>query len=261
MGSARWSDADWKGYSSSVADKPRDAVFTSSGLDDSLNPAKFTHRESRDSAVNPDSTPVIIGCDETGSMGELAEIIIKKGLGVVMGGIYDHKPVPDPHICCLALGDAYYDSAPLQATQFEASIVIAEQVAKMYIEGRGGANNGESYALAWWFALNKVKADAIEKRRRKGYLFTIGDECCLPVITREQVAKYGGVAQSDIPVKVLLEEVSKDWEVFHIIIKPVSSQPVVSSWRDLLGQRAVLVEDHSKIAEVILATMRVNEGH
>ena len=262
MGSARWSASSYATYTASVADKSRDEVFRSRSLNDGLDPKKFKLRESVDSTVNPNSTPIILACDVTGSMGELAEIIVKRGLGVIMESIYSHKPVLDPHICCMATGDATCDSAPLQVTQFEAGVdPLVKQIEDIFIGGGGGGNAGESYILAWWYAAYKVKQDAFAKRGRKGYLFTIGDEAPLPVIRADEIRKFMGVGcQQDIPAKELLEIIEKFWNVYHIIVKPVGTQPVLDSWRNLLGQRAIVVKNHEKLAEVIVTIIGINEG-
>lgn len=264
MGNSRWSDSDWNQHVAAASTQTRAQIFTNTNIDADLDPTKFAFRESRDSASNPESTPVIIGADETGSMGVLAEAIIRKDLGVVMKEIYDRKPVSDPHICCLALGDAACDSAPIQATQFEADIKLADQLSKFYLEGNGGGNGGESYPLAWYFAAHKVKADAIIKKRHKGYLFTIGDESPLPSLTKDQIRRFldPSYEGKDVKLKDLLAEVSKDWEVYHLIVETVSTeyQDAINKWRDLLGERAVVVRDHSALAEVIVSIMQVNEG-
>ena len=176
MGNARWSDADWQAHARATHSKSRSQIFTQTGMSPDLDPTRIKYRESCDSEANPHSTPIILAVDETGSMGVLAEIIIKQGLGTIMKAIYDRRPVSDPHIMCMALGDAFTDVAPLQVTQFEASVEpLTNQVRKIYLEGNGGGNGGESYALAWLFTAAKTKCDAI-KQGRKGFLFTFGDE-------------------------------------------------------------------------------------
>src|SRR5262249_25766094 len=158
------------------------------------DPPRIQVRESCDSEANPESTPIILAVDETGSMGVLAEVIIKQGLGTIMKAIYDRRPVTDPHIMCMALGDAFVDTAPLQVTQFEASVEpLTNQVRKIYLEGNGGGNGGESYALAWLFTAAKTKCDAI-KKGRKGFLFTIGDEAPHRMVTRAQATKFVGTS-------------------------------------------------------------------
>jgi hypothetical protein len=263
MGNARWSQSEWTAFSSATQQKSREEIFTSRTLDESLDPSKIKFRESVDSEANPESTPIILAADETGSMGELAEIIIKTGLGTIMESIYDRKPVTDPHIMCMGIGDAYVDHAPLQVTQFEASVKpLVEQVQKIWIEGNGGGNGGESYSLAWWFATFKTKCDAAAKRGRKGYLFTIGDESPHDRLTCDQIRKIMGVGcERDVQTRDLLKSVQQYFHVFHLIVKPVADQDVVGRWRALLGERAITVSDHTKLAEGIVSVIQVVEGH
>lgn len=262
MGNARWDDRSYANYSASVSHKTREEIFTARSMDQSLDPAKIKFRESVDSPANPASTPIILACDETGSMGHLAEQIIRTDLGAIMRGIYDTKPVTDPHIMCMGVGDAACDMAPLQVTQFEAGVSpLVAQIEKIWIEGKGGGNNGESYPLAWWFATYKCLTDAWRKRSRKGFLFTIGDECPLPVITADQIRRFMGVsAQHDVDIRSLLKAASEYWHIFHLIIKPVDTQPVVRTWKDILGQRAIEVSDHSLLADGIVSILRVING-
>ncbi len=263
MGNARWEANDWDGYKASVAKSAPSTIFRSSGLADSLDPSQFKFRESVDSDKNPNSTPIIIGVDETGSMGMLATDIIKKGLGIVMKGIYDRKPVTDPHICIAGIGDAAFDRAPIQVTQFEAGVKeITSQVEQIYIEGNGGGNGGESYPILWYFAANKTKCDAITKRNRKGYLFTVGDECPTKLTKGEIKKFFGDDVETDMSIKDLLDLAKKNWHVFHIIVETGATreQGAVDVWRDLLGQRAIVIPDKDKLAEVIVSTIQVIEG-
>lgn len=263
MGNASYNHVDWSAHvKSAYAGKSRHDIFTRSGMDPDLDPSKFKYREAVDSAANPQTTPIILAVDETGSMGHLAEVIIKEGLGTIMNALYNRKPVTDPQILCAGVGDAEVDEAPIQVTQFEADGVnLSKQVEKIYIEGNGGGNDGESYPLAWFFAGYKTKCDAIRKRKRKGYLFTIGDEAPLLRLTKDHVDRFFGLdAQADMQAKVLLADVSKDWEIFHLIVKPVDHQPVEKAWHDLLGPRAIRVQDHNRLAEGIVAVIETCEG-
>lgn len=263
MGNARWSEFDWSSHKAATASKPRAEVFTSRTMKPELDPSKIPFRESRDSAANPDSTPVIIAVDVTGSMGMLAEAIVKTDLGIIMKEIYDKKPISDPHIMCMAIGDAYCDQSPLQVTQFEASVdPLVKQTMDLYLEGGGGGNDGESYMLPWLFTAAKTKCDAI-KRGRKGFLFTIGDESCLPTVTKEQSAKFLGIpAEADTQARGLLDFLQKDWNIFHLIVETsaTTSQGAVKRWKDLLGERAIVVPSHENLAAGIVAIMRMLAG-
>lgn len=259
MGRGSYSDHDWKTYSTSTSSKPRAAIFTSTGLDPSLDPSKFKFRESCDSPANPKSTPIILACDETGSMGSLAETIIKKDLGVVMGEVVKRKPISDPHMMVMGIGDAYVDHAPCQATQFETEVdPLTKQIEKIYLEGGGGGNFGESYLIAWYFAAFRTKIDSALKRKKKGYMFTIGDEAPLSTLTKEQIKRFfGDDVERDMTAEELRDIASKSWELFHIIVKPVHP---IDKWKALLGERAIVIPDHTYLGEVIVSTLEVIEG-
>jgi hypothetical protein len=267
MGNARWDATDWGTYAAAhVTGKPAAAVFTSRDLKDAYNPAKIVFRESRDSVMNPLSTPIILGSDVTGSMGMIAQTLMRDGLNTLATGIYDRKPVPDPHIMVLAIGDAEYDRAPLQATQFEADITLADQVRDLWIEMGGGANGGESYSAAHLFAALKTRTDAAEKRGRKGYLFTIGDEPNLDGMRADQIKRvFGETEARDLSARDCLAMAERDYEVFHIILANEGYarhgiDRVLATWKPLLPERTILLEDVSMLAETVISTIQVIEG-
>ncbi len=265
MGGARWNPDDWDSYVSKTASVSTASLFGRSMHKD-LDPRKIKLRESCDSDENPNSTPIIIAVDDTGSMGFLAETLIRKGLGVLIEEIYLRKPVSDPHIMCMAVGDAYCDQAPLQVTQFEVDMRLVEQLSNFFIEGGGGGNSFESYNLPWYFAATRTKCDAMLKRNRKGYLFTVGDEPPPPKLLAAHVEKFLGTKlERDMDSAELFRMASRHWEIFHIIIEEgdfYRSNPrkVLADWRKLVGQRAICLADHKELAELIVSTIQVNEG-
>lgn len=265
MGNARYDDAAWRSYShSTTAGKSTRQIFTQYGIHEDLDPTKFKFREAVDSPANPETTPIILACDETGSMGVLADTIIRGSLGDIMRELYARKPVTDPQILCAGVGDAYSDQAPLQVTQFEAAAeVLGEQIKKIWLEGMGGGNDGESYPLMWAFAAHKTVCDAFRKRGRKGYLFTIGDEQPhTDSISQDRLRRFTGIdIQGGLFTATALAEAQVNWNVFHLIVKPVPTQPVLKTWRSLLGERAILVDNIESLAAGIVSTIQVIEGH
>ena len=265
MGVSRWNPTDWDAYAASTSGKPTAAIFGSRGLDPALSPLRI-RRESRDSAANPLSTPIVVGLDVTGSMGVIADAMAREGLGTLMEEILARRPVSDPHVAFLGVGDALCDQAPLQATQFEADIRIADQLSKIWLEKGGGGNACESYTLPWWFAAMHVSADRIEKGRGKGWLFTVGDEEPPERLTaREIQSVFGEGPQQDMATEDLLAMVSRDWEVFHVMVEEGShfrhSGPTVAAkWERLLGQRALRLSDHKRLAEVVVSAIEVASG-
>lgn len=263
MGSSNWSSADWQQFSSTARGKSTRQVFTQSGMHPDLNPHGVAMRESRDSLANPNAHAIIVASDVTGSMGKLAEVLVRKGMGVLVEELLARKPVADPHIMCMGVGDAYTDSAPLQTTQFEADIRIAEQLAQIWLEGGGGGNGGESYTLAWYFAARHTSIDCFEKRKQKGYLFTVGDENPHRVLTKEQVQRvFGDNIERDLTSAELLTMVSRSYHVFHLLVEESNTfdSNVADNWRNLLGERALRLSDHTKLAELIVSTIQVTEG-
>ena len=269
MGSGSWSSDDWKDYTTTTRDyasKSTKDIF-SSKLHDDLNPKNIKLRESCDSTDHPKSNAIIVGLDVTGSMGCVIDAMARKGLNTLVNNIYDKKPVTDPHIMCMGVGDVEMgDSAPLQVTQFEADIRIAIDLEKIYLEGGGGGNDYESYALPWYFAAMHTSIDCFNKRNKKGYLFTVGDEFPTPYLRADNIKKIlGDGPQADLTGDQLFQMVSRQYEVFHLMVEEGycyrrRGDEVRAAWTKILGQRAIPLSDHTKMAEVIVSTIQACEG-
>jgi hypothetical protein len=271
MGGGSYTDKDWSKFSTSRGyHDPKttvDDIYKKTGLDADLDPKNFTVRESVDGDDNPESTPIIIGLDVTGSMSPVLESMARKGLKTICEEIYKRNPVTNPHICTLGIGDMACDRAPFQATQFEADIRIFEQLEKLFLEGGGGGNDHESYTLAWYFARYRTKTDSFSKRGRKGFIFTIGDEEITPVLKADLLRHFmGGEDNKGISCQEMFDITFPEWNIFHIIIKEgwhASSyyNEVKSSWEKVIGtQRVLPLDDHTKAGEVIVSTMEVASG-
>lgn len=264
MGGGKWTSQDWDGYKKSRNITQQSTVqqlYTSRHIQDNLNPHGVKYRESCHSQDNPKSTAIIVGLDVTGSMGYLSEEIAKGALNTFIQETYDKKPVTDPHVMIAAIGDAYSDDAPLQVTQFEADIRLAEQLTSIYFEGHGGGNDGESYLALWYFAARHTKIDCFDKDGRKGFLFTIGDEPNHGTLTRDQIKRiFGDDVERDLSAEELLTEVSRQYEVFHLCVGNHWHYRSLDRWKKLLTERAMEVTDVSKIPEIMESTMEVISG-
>jgi hypothetical protein len=242
-------------------------IYSASHLDPYLDPKEFKIRESRDSTDNPKSTPIAVALDVTGSMGSLADVIAREGLGTLFSGILERKPVSDPHLMFMAVGDvAAGDRGPIQVSQYEADNRIVEQLTKIWVEGGGGGNHGESYNLAWYIAAFRTVHDSMEKRGKRGYLFTVGDEPPLQLLTKKEIERAtGDKAEQDFDSKTLLALAQRNYDCYHIIIAEGNHARydlgnVTKSWRELLGQKVIVLEDHRKLAETIVSAIEVAEG-
>lgn len=268
MGGGSWTSKDWSKYtaSSGITSKStvKDIYKAVTGKKE-FDPKGIEFRESCDSTEHPNSTPIILGLDVTGSMGSVLESVAKK-LNVLVEQIYDRKPVTDPQIMVAAFGDSTFDDVPLQVTQFESDIRIAEQLKDIYFERGGGGNDGESYSLPWYFASRHTKTDSFDKHNKKGFIFTMGDEPILDTLSKEEIKKFiGDDVQSDLSSEQLLNEVSRKYEVYHLMITEGSYMRYknikkINKWVDLLGQRAITVTSIDKIPEIIVSILEIASG-
>lgn len=267
MGGGTFSYESYRAFSASTAGKTTEEVYTSRTLDKTLSPYGVKIRESRDSADNPLSTPLIVALDVTGSMGRLADVIAREGLGTLFKGIFERKPITNPHVMFMGIGDVHYDSAPLQVSQFEADNRIVDQLTKLWIEKGGGGNQFESYDLAWYFAGFHTDHDSLNKRGKRGYLFTVGDEYPPAVApTREQLRRTTGVEmEQQLTSGQLLEVAQRKYDVYHILIAEGNHArahltQTQTQWNELLGQHVITLHDHTKLAETIVTALEVAEG-
>lgn len=280
MGYSRWDSNDYRSFASASAvtlnaarssgmsdSMARKQVFKETRINALFDPKGVMVRESRDSAENPNSNAIIFGIDVTGSMGMIAEALAVEGLGKLVEGILTRKPVEDPHIMVMAIGDAFCDRAPLQVSQFETDIRIAEQLKSLWLEGGGGGNAFESYDLPWYFAGRRTSIDCFEKRGKKGYIFTMGDEPPPPqgLASWRLNDIFGGGEQADYTSADMLALAQEKYNVFHVIIEQGSyarTRPaeVKNAWQKLLGKKAISLSDANYMTEVILSVMDVNEG-
>jgi len=267
MGGGRWSDSDWSSYNKThVSGKTTKEYYNSSHLHKDLDPKGVKIRESRDSKENPNSTAIIVGLDVTGSMHAVLDTMVRKGLNTLITELYERKPVTDPHVMIMGIGDVEWDQAPLQVTQFEADIRLADQLKNIYLEGGGGGNNYESYILPWYFAAYHTGIDCFDKRKKKGYIFTVGDEEPTPGIKPALINKFlGETVKGDLTGSDLLSLVSKEYNVYHLMVEEGdyfrrAGDSVVKKWTALLGQRALRLKDYRQLSEVIISAIQLNEG-
>ena len=263
MGYGAWSAADWKKYSSArISGKRVNDIYSATKIDDKYDPRKIKCRESLDSADHPVTTPIIIGLDVTGSMSDLLNVTAQR-LGEMVKDIIERQPVEGPQIMFCAVGDSRCDRSPLQVTQFESDIRIASQLTELWFEQGGGGNNFESYPLVWYLAANKTKTDAWEKRQQKGVIFTLGDDGYPEQLLKREIEKvFGDRVSEDINTEALLAQVSRRYDVFHLMVMDGRSESTVKlpKWRELMGERAISVTDVNAIPEIIVSLLECVAG-
>ena len=187
-------------------------IFTQRMLHPRLNP-KNVMRECCDSGEHPNTVPVILALDVTGSMGAASAEVAKK-MNEVMTRLYDS--IRDVEFLIMGIGDLAYDRAPIQISQFESDIRIAEQLDLVYMEHGGGGNAFESYTAAWYMGLYHTKLDCW-KRGRKGLIITMGDEPMNPYLPAEPLAEATGDAvQGDVDTETLYRLTAEKYDMYHL---------------------------------------------
>lgn len=248
MGSGVFSSRLFANYSASVGKsydidtgRVSGQEFKSRRIDESLDPKKFKVRECVNSDEHPNTIPVILALDVTGSMGSACRETAE-ALGVIITNLYkNHK---DIEFCVMGIGDLAYDSAPVQMSQYESDVRIAEALDKIYMEGGGGGNGYESYTAAWYMGLKRTKLDCFDKQQRKGIIITMGDEPLNPYLPKRGLNDSANATEeSDVETDKLYEQATKKFDIFHIAVdSPDDSyayyaKAIEESFRPVLGDR------------------------
>ncbi len=251
MGSGSWSSVKFASYTASTRGVSLDStgaiasnlsnqeMFKSRSIDPALNPHNVI-RECCDSEEHPNTKPVILALDVTGSMGDAAVEVAKK-LNVIMTKLY--KEIPDIEFMIMGIGDLAYDSAPIQASQFESDIRIAEQLDKVWFEFGGGGNSYESYSAAWYFGLHNTRLDCWN-RGEKGIIITIGDEMINPYLPQDGLsASLGNYIQGDIDTHELYKDAIDKFDIYHLDVNHRSSRfdvnEIYYGWNEILGDHFI----------------------
>jgi len=259
--SSRSIRAESKGYHT----KSRNALFSQNIIGTSHSSMKSENidlRECRDSVENPNSFPIILGLDVTGSMGRIPHYLIKDGLPLIMDGIIQDG-LNDPAVLFIAVGDHKTDSYPLQIGQFESGDEELDMwLQRCYLEGRGGGNYGESYSLIHHFAVNNTVTDNFEKRNMKGVIITIGDEPTHQAYSSEDIRRITGDGDNPpFTSKSIIEQAKEKWNIFHIIPRREKYPNTMDSWIELLGENNVfLTETQEDIADTIKRIVKENNN-
>lgn len=257
MGYGSYSAADWNKLKSSrnLSNNQRvEEVFKSRTCNPKFDPKYIATRECFDSEDHPNTTPIVVGLDVTGSMGYLAVEVATKALNELIMKLYSTGAVEDPALMCAAYGD-FSDASPLQVTQFESDIRIAEQLLELFFEN-GGCGKVAPTCL-WEFLSRHTNIDACSKRGEKGFLFTIGD--CAEIRDEKIAETVKRVIGDDIDSKTtreeLLDEVSQKFNVFHIIIEDRNSNQFMNGRKIYITRNNIGV-----IPEIIISVIQLKKG-
>lgn len=246
MGSGSFSSSSFATYSTSLGrsydtttGRVTGQTYTARHIDEKMKPYNVM-RECCNTEEHPNTIPVILALDVTGSMGS-ACTETAEALGTIMSDLYEK--FKDIQIMVMGIGDLVYDKAPIQISQFESDVRIAEWLDKIWIEFGGGGNSYESYSAAWYMGLYHTKLDAFDKQGRKGIIITMGDEPMNPYLPGRYITEFvGDFCQGDIDTKELYNNACEKFAIYHIAVSDKSSyrrfeKEIQNSFGQLLGDR------------------------
>lgn len=252
MGCGSYSSSSFESYSTSVGksyDKTTkrvsNQVYKASSLKATLNP-KNKIRECCNNEEHPNTIPVILALDVTGSMGSACQETAE-ALSQIMDTLYNK--FQDIEVCVMGIGDFECDEAPLQVSQFESDVRVAQQLDDIYMEHGGGGNRYESYTAAWMFGLYRTKLDAYDKQGRKGIIITMGDEPLNPDLPLNQVKDCIGTVDGEqldgksLITPTLYKNAVNKFDIFHIAVNDKETcfnryeKAIDKTFGQLLGDR------------------------
>jgi len=196
----------------------------------------------------------ILMVDVTGSMRNWPEIIFDR-LPVLYGECNaalqgqkvdelekGKKIDPKLELGVLAIGDAYCDRYPLQATKFCKGPELVKEVKNLYPEGGGGGNEVESYDLGLYYLLNHCETPNV----KKPLLVIAGDEGFYKTVKKEWVERHtGDKIAKDIDTKEMIEKVKEKFDLYVIRPEPGSYSEgtynrIHQEWQEAVGHEKVL---------------------
>ena len=267
MGGGSWTRASYNAYTTSsrsisLNDFENNTystreIYKANYLDDALNPYKVI-RACHDNDEHPNTLPVIFALDVTGSMGGAA-MKVRQKLDSIMTELYANDKIRDIEFCCMAIGDLYWDKTPIQITQFESDVRIAEQLDKVFFEAGGGGNKCESYSAAWYMGARHCDLDAW-KRGKKGIIITLGDECPDEKLPKDALNSItGDHNQADISATEIYKEAKEKYNIYHISVDdPESSYhyhqmyDIDAKWKNRVGENNYFVANLDSLPGVIV---------
>lgn len=227
MGSGSWTSSDFSSYSSSQGRSvsedgyvkiTKETSFKEEHVHKTLDSTRIGIRECRNTPEHPNTIPIILGLDVTGSMSDACNKTLSS-LGVIIANLY--AKYKDIEICMMGIGDVNCgDTNPIQMGQFESDIRIAKDLDRLYLEKGGGGNGYETYTTAWYMGLYHADLDCW-KQGRKGIIITMGDEPCNPYIDGHRLRRHLLPLENneeDVDTDRLYKEVIKKYDIYHISV-------------------------------------------
>jgi len=245
--------ADGYKTNSSGVSKQAEEKLSRSRLDSALLPKNRTIRSKARS-------PVIYTFDVTASMGTLPQVIYDK-MPLIAGQIVENRYLDDPEVSLAAIGDVKCDQAPIQIGDFSPMRKLDDWLQRLWLEGGGGGNGGESYEFtAYYYARYCEIPNAVTP-----FLLMTGDEPIRETLYKSELEKHFGGKHETVETKDVFDELKKKFKgnVFLIYAShgDGSSDRVIEQWQRMIGKERVIVLGADKaVADVTLGIFAVMTG-
>lgn len=227
-------------------------------------------RESLDFDEHPNTTPVVVVLDVTGSMASVPRQILAT-LPDLMDTLHEAK-VPDPQVLICAVGDEFSDTIPFQIGQFESDNRIDEQIDNIVPEGGGGGGNHESYATLAFFLANYTHLDSHVLRDKKGLCFFIGDERLYKTVSARAIQDHfdDKFIGQEFETTDIFKDLQEKFETFFLysahnhngdrVIRNGSDRQAIT-WDEVLDQEHILIlSDASTVCKHIAQVVATRAG-
>jgi len=212
------------------------------------------------------SAPLVIVCDQTGSMNEWPGTIFSK-LPYLDHELRTEYGAEDAEISFAAIGDAQHrEDYPLQVRPFAKGTAMKERLAELVHEGKGGGDTRETYELA---ALYYARNCAMPKAVRKPIIVFIGDESCYEVIPPDLAKTYAHVALEErLMTAAAFKELRRKFAVYFVQ-KPYSDESengsitrrVHADWAALVGEDHIApLPEAGRVVDVIFGILAKESG-
>ncbi|MBT5023569.1 hypothetical protein HOK51_05550 [Candidatus Woesearchaeota archaeon] len=210
--------------------------------------------------ITQSTSPLVIACDVTGSMGDWPATMFSKLPYLELEG--KEYLGEDMEICFAAVGDAYTDKYPLQVRPFTSGTDLKKRLQQLIIEGNGGGQMKESYELpALYFANNCEMPNAINP-----VFIYIGDEGLYDFVNKAHAkdwayTKVDGRKNS----KTVIEELMSKFSVY-LIRKPYQNgwsdnigakdRQIYQQWSNILGEERIsILPEAGRVVDTIFGIL------
>lgn len=233
--------------------KKAEETLSRSKVDPGLLPMKRT-------ILSKAKSPVIYAFDVTGSMGTLPKVIFDK-MPLIAGQIVENGYLEDPEVSLAAIGDVQGDQAPIQVGDFSLIKKLDDWLQRIWLEGNGGGNGGESYEFTAYFYARYCEMPNAETP----FLLITGDEHHRETLYKSELEVRFGGKHETVEAKEIFDELKKKFNgnVFLIYASHGrgDDNAIAQQWRRTLGKEHVIVLESDKaVADVTLGLFAIMTG-